>query len=83
MPTTFLRLDASWDDAFGEVAGVGLQRFDAAGLEHRHVVVVIALNTSDVMVVNRPKRRCGAPTPKQLSTVLTQVGHGSKQGFAA
>ncbi len=73
-----VRFDASGDDAFRQVAGVGLQRLDAAGLEHLDVVVVHRRGLGeDFFLAHRGEqfgvRDAAGPFLSQLSPVLPQM----------
>ena len=76
----FLRFHAARDDAFGEVARVGLQRFDAAGFEHRDVVVVDARRLREDLFARHRRQQPGLgdaarPVFAQLGAFFSQVGH--------
>ena len=86
-PEHLVRLDAAGDDSLGELAGVGLQGFDAARLERIDVVVVDLGRFGEDLLVGHHAQELGladAPRPllAELRAVVTQVGHQFLQQWA-
>ncbi len=79
-PEHFVRLDASRNDALGEVARVLLQRLHGAGFEHGHVVVIHGRGLDkDLFLGHRREQTRLGDTPRpllaKLRTILAQVRH--------
>ena len=71
-------LDAARDDPLGQVAGVVLQRLDAAGLEHLDVVVVDRGGLGEHLLGRHRREQVRVGDP--LGPLLPQLGSGSLAG---
>jgi hypothetical protein len=83
-PDDLVGLHAAGDDPFGEVAGVGLQRLHAAGLEHLDVVVVDRSGLGEQFLRAHRGQQLGfgdAPCPllAQRGPVLAQMLYQLRQ----
>ena len=68
----FVGFDSAGDDAFGEVAGVAAEFFDAAGFEDRDVVVVDRGDLGKHFLCGHRRQQSGVGDP--LRPLLTQRG---------
>ena len=76
----FVRFDAARNDSLGQAARVRLERFDTAGLEHFHIVVVHRRRFGENFLLAHRGEQLGVgdaagPLFPELGAVLAQVRH--------